>query len=76
MLSDSNTSLGSTNSILSNGYQVNSEKIILAKKIREYNRKTTPVHHIHIKSVRNNCEMTLYGNECHNTYMYCYVLRI
>ena len=29
--------------------QVLSEKAKLAKKIREYNRKTTPVNHIHIK---------------------------
>ncbi len=27
-----------------------SEKAKLSRKIREYNRKTTPVHHIHIKS--------------------------
>ena len=30
--------------------QLLSEKTKLARKIREYNRKTTPVHHIHIKS--------------------------
>lgn len=29
------------------------EKISLARKIREYNRKITPVHHIHIKSSRD-----------------------
>ena len=33
--------------------QVLSEKAKLAKTIREYNRKTTPVNHIHIKGVHS-----------------------
>lgn len=32
-----------------------SEKALLAKKIREYNRRTTPVHQIHIKHVSSHC---------------------
>ena len=31
--------------------QLMTEKTKLSRKIREYNRKTTPVHHIHLRSV-------------------------
>ena len=34
--------------------QLLSEKTKLARKIREYNRKTTPVNHIHIKSASSS----------------------
>ena len=34
------------------------DKVKLSRKIREYNRKTTPVHHIHIKSVVRKCFIT------------------
>lgn len=51
---DTNVSNGNHSpSLNSNGITAHpaSEKSLLARKIREYNRKTTPVHHIHIKSV-------------------------
>ena len=35
------------------------EKLSLPKQIREYNKKTTPVHHIHIKPNVSVCSTLL-----------------
>lgn len=36
--------------------QLMTEKTKLSRKIREYNRKTTPVHHIHLRSSHNQTQ--------------------
>ena len=72
---DSASSTATTNSSLtpapamsSSSYinsQILTEKTKLMRKIREYNRKTTPVHHIHMKSSVSVCVCVCVGAFMH-----------
>ncbi|XP_064407242.1 uncharacterized protein LOC135352063 isoform X3 [Halichondria panicea] len=58
--SNTSNSTSSTSSSQVSSYQLIIEKTKLTRKIREYNRKTTPVHHIHLRSSHNDPSLIEY----------------
>ncbi|XP_064398859.1 ras association domain-containing protein 5-like isoform X2 [Halichondria panicea] len=58
--SNTSNNSSSTSSSQVSSHQLIIEKTKLTRKIQEYNRKTTPVHHIHLRSSHNDPSLIEY----------------